>query len=483
MNRRSTMTLGTALGILAGASFAAERAMAQDKIPTLLITGHNNHNWRFTSRVHEETLEATGRFDVEITEDPAAVLSDPTVVARYRLFVLDYNDLHEPKRWGAAAEANFASAVREGAGVVALHSANNAFAGWEDYERMLGLVWREGAGHGKFHAFDVEPFEDAHEIMSGLGTFRTTDELYHGLSNPTSTTFTLLAHAMSTRDSDGTGQHEPVAITTEFGEGCVFSTTLGHVWDKAPATKRSVLVGAFRSLVARGAEWAATGAVTLPARWDDRREHNTLTDTEMAEGWILLFDGIDARFFRGFKKDALPDVGWTITHGTLHRPAGQGGGDIITRDQFGDFELVLDWRASERGNSGVIYRCTEEFKWAWETGLEMQILDDERHRDGKNPKTSAGSLYDLFPAAHDVVRPAGEWNTARIVARGTKIEHWLNGVKIVDVDLAGPEYAAAHAASKWPTMPNMGTRPRGHIALQDHGDEVWFRNIKIRELK
>lgn len=204
--------------------------------------------------------------------------------------------------------------------------------------------------------------------------------------------------------------------------------------------------------------------------------------TEKEAGWIVLFDGTSTEHFRGYRQESFPNRGWAVIDGTLRRTAGQGGGDIITREQFGDFEFVCEWLVTPGANSGIIYRCTEDKRYTWETGLEMQILDDEAHRDGSSPKTRAGSLYDLVGPKKDMVKPAGEWNEARVVAQGTHIRHYLNGELIVDIDMNSDEYREAHAASKWPGMPDMGTRMKGHIALQDHGDEVWFRNIRVREL-
>ncbi len=209
---------------------------------------------------------------------------------------------------------------------------------------------------------------------------------------------------------------------------------------------------------------------------------NTLTDAEKKAGWTLLFDGQSLEHFRGYKKPAMPDAGWAVKDGTLWRPPGQGGGDIITREKYQDFEFACDWKVSPKGNSGIIYRCTEEHDYCWMTGLEMQILDDAGHGDGLKPNTRAGSLYDLVPCPPGIVRPAGEWNTSKVVCKGTTIEHWLNGVKVVDTDITSDKYKEAWRQSKWPSMPDTGTRLRGHIALQDHGDEVWFRNIKVRPL-
>ncbi len=199
-----------------------------------------------------------------------------------------------------------------------------------------------------------------------------------------------------------------------------------------------------------------------------------------SQAWTVLFDGTSMNAFRGYKKDAMPEKGWTITDGCLHRPAGEGGGDIVTREQYKDFEFRCEWKVAKGGNSGIIYRATEDHTFAWETGFEMQILDDDAHRDGGKAKTSAGSLYDLFAVSKDVAKPAGEWNESRIVARGTHLQHWLNGTKVVDVNTQSDAYKAAWKASKWTGMPDFGTRLRGHIALQDHGDEVWFRDIRVR---
>jgi type 1 glutamine amidotransferase len=468
---------------LAGMVLIAGAATGQEAIKTLLITGQNNHNWWYTSRVHEDTLEATGRFEVDVTETPETVLADAARLATYKLIVLDYNDAGKSPRWGEAAEANFLKAVASGTGVVAIHASNNAFKGWTEYEKMLGLMWREGTGHGKVHEFTVEIVDAQHPVTAGLAPFATTDELYHKLANPQKSPYSLLAQAMSSTDSGGTGAQEPMALTLAYGKGRVFATPLGHVWPGADDTKTSVLTTGFRTLLSRGAEWAATGSVTLPAEWRDTRKANQLTSEEQTQGWTLLFDGKDPTGLRGYKKDGMPtDGSWTIVDGTIRHTKGMGGGDICTKDEYGDFEFKVDWLVTPGANSGIIYRSTEDHTYSWETGMEMQILDDARHPDGKNAKTRAGTLYALEACAQQTARPPGEWNHAHVIVRGTRIQHWLNGVKVVDVDTSSEAYKKAFAESKFTKMPAFGTRSRGHICLQDHGDEVWFRNVKVRSL-
>jgi hypothetical protein len=207
---------------------------------------------------------------------------------------------------------------------------------------------------------------------------------------------------------------------------------------------------------------------------------DTLTAAEREAGWRALFDGRTTDGWRGYKRDDVPD-GWQVVDGALTRVGG--GGDIVTRDQFGDFELALEWNVAPGGNSGIMYRVTEAGTAPYETGPEMQVLDDERHADGKSRLTSAGAAYGLYPAPAGVVHPAGQWNAVRIVARGPHVEHWLNGVKVVEYELGGPDWEAKVKGSKFAEWPGYGRAPRGHIALQDHGDRVAYRNIRIRELR
>lgn len=205
---------------------------------------------------------------------------------------------------------------------------------------------------------------------------------------------------------------------------------------------------------------------------------NTLTPQEKSAGWKLLFDGHSLAGWRGYKAKTAPE-GWKAVDGALTR-VGKAG-DLITTDQYDDFELRLEWKIPKGGNSGVFFHVTEEGgDQAYFTGPEMQVLDNAGHKDGQNPLTSAGSNYALHAPSRDVTRPAGEWNEVRLLVKGPHVEHWLNGVKVVEYELWSPDWEARVKASKFNTMPGYGRAKRGHIALQDHGDLVAFRNIKIK---
>lgn len=449
-------------------------------IHALLLTGQNNHNWQYISRLHEDILEDTGRFVVDVADDAPAALADAAALNQYQVFVLDYNG----PRWGDKAEANFLNAVKDGTGVVVIHASNNAFVGWPEYEKLCGLMWiKDTTGHGKFHSFDVKFTDHDHPITKGLPDFKGhPDELYHKLVNSQKVELKTLATAFDATDIGGTGQDEPMAVVLSYGKGRIFHTPLGHTWVNDDASKASGSDPQFKTLLARGAEWAATGAVTLGTQWKDARDHNTLTDAEKAGGWKLLFDGKTAAGWHGFKTDKFPSQNWSIKDGVLWRQPGSEGADIVTDADYKDFEFACDWKVAKGGNSGIMYHSTEDHDYSWQTGPEMQILDDAVHADGKKPKTRAGTLYDVIPCAFDVARPAGEWNHARIVVKGTHVEHWLNGFKVVDVDTASPEYKQALAESKWAKSKDYNSKPTGRIALQDHGDEVQFRAIKVRDL-
>lgn len=209
---------------------------------------------------------------------------------------------------------------------------------------------------------------------------------------------------------------------------------------------------------------------------------NRLTADEAAEGFQLLFDGQALEAWRGFRREDLP-ANWAASEGTLAFAPGEDGGDIITRDTYTDFDLRLEWRVGPAGNSGVFFGVVENHQRTYESGPEMQILDNAGHRDGQNPLTSAGSNYGLHAPSSDMTRPVGEWNEVRIVRHGNRVEHWLNGTRVVEYELGSDAWNALVADSKFVEWPEYGIHHEGHIGLQDHGDPVSFRSIRIRELE
>ena len=226
---------------------------------------------------------------------------------------------------------------------------------------------------------------------------------------------------------------------------------------------------------------------------------NSLTADEQRAGWRLLFDGKTFDGWRGVGYDSVPSAHWKIENGTIRKladgqvprlPDGQpaAGGDLMTRDTFPDFELSWEWKISRAGNSGVKYNVSEEISMAnapnhAALGFEYQMLDDSLHEDNKVPSHRAGALYDLIPSnGTRVLKPVGEWNTSKIVFRGNHGEHWLNGNKLLEFELGTPRMDLLLARSKYRDIKGFAEKRAGHIVLQDHVDEVYFRSIKIRSL-
>jgi hypothetical protein len=206
---------------------------------------------------------------------------------------------------------------------------------------------------------------------------------------------------------------------------------------------------------------------------------NTLTDAERSAGWRLLFDGKTTAGWRNYGKQTISD-GWVVQDGALTRTGA--GGDIITNDAFGNFELSIDWKIEPSGNSGIFYRASEEKDEIYWNAVEMQVVDDAGHPDAKDRRRAAGAAYALYPAPAGHVETAGEWNTVRLVVNGNHVEHWLNGYKLLEYELGSPDWNSKVAGSKFKPHLKFGTNAQGHIGLQDHGNVVAFRNIKIRVL-
>ena len=220
-----------------------------------------------------------------------------------------------------------------------------------------------------------------------------------------------------------------------------------------------------------------------------------------ATDWQPLFDGESFSGWRGVGRDGIPDGHWIIEDGSIRKlPSGAvptaadgqplEGGDIMTLDTFENFELVFEWKVSPSANSGIKYNVSEAMSTGSPPrhaalGFEYQILDDDRHPDALNgPNRTAGALYDIKkPVANKPLKPVGKFNEGRIVFRGGHGEHWLNGVKVVEFDLESEDFKTRYRKSKYAPIPSFADKRKGHIVLQDHGDDVWFRNIRIRVLE
>ena len=206
-----------------------------------------------------------------------------------------------------------------------------------------------------------------------------------------------------------------------------------------------------------------------------------MTAEQRAAGWHPLFDGTSTAAWRGYKTQTMP-AGWQIVDGVLTKTGSVE--DIVTKDQFGNFQLELEWKLSPGGNSGVFYRGTEEYDHIYWSAPEYQLLDDAGHPDGKSRLTSAGSDYALYPSPAGVVKPADQWNSTLIVANGNTIQHWLNGQKLLEYEIGSADWLEKVKASKFAAYPNYGKAARGYIAIQgDHYGTLSIRNVRIRELK
>ncbi len=252
----------------------------------------------------------------------------------------------------------------------------------------------------------------------------------------------------------------------------------------------SIIFGCILILACKKQTNVATEQNTIQIK-NEKLMENVLSEVEKKEGWQLLFDG---KSLDGWHKYGTDSIGkaWIIDDQSIHLNVSdkkewqaKNGGDIISKDEFSNFHLKLDWKITKNGNSGIIFYVHEDsnlFKYPWMTGPEMQVLDNNGHPDAKIIKHKAGDLYDLI-TSKEMVKPAYEWNHAEIIASNGKLEFYLNDAKVLETTMWNEEWKKMIAKSKFNEFPGFGTYKTGKLCLQDHGDKVWFRNIKIMQLK
>ena len=214
-----------------------------------------------------------------------------------------------------------------------------------------------------------------------------------------------------------------------------------------------------------------------------QQKDNTLTSDEKKQGWILLFDGESTKGWKGYK--GREQEGWVVQNGELvcKEDDIKKRADLLTVGQYDNYELLIDWKIAPKHNSGIIYRCTEENGASFESGPEYQLIDDINYPGKLSDKQLSGANYDMHAPSSKVSKPAGEFNTTKIVVNRGHVEHWLNGVKVVEYEFWTPEWDAVKAQSKWKDVKPYGMAKTGHIALQDHGGGVSFKNVKIKPIK
>jgi Domain of Unknown Function (DUF1080) len=223
-------------------------------------------------------------------------------------------------------------------------------------------------------------------------------------------------------------------------------------------------------------------SITIGSLCQAQEEDNALTDAEKKSGWQLLFDGKSTTGWRMYQN--VPADGWQVVNGELisKKDGVTKRADLITAEQYDNFELLFDWKVDKGANSGVIYRAIENSRPSFESGPEYQLIDDNGYAEKLEDWQKSGADYAMHPPSTLAAKPAGEYNRTKIVVNGSHVEHWLNGVKVVDFELWTPEWQALKEKGKWKDAKNYAMAKKGYIVLQDHGGGVRFKNIKLRRL-
>jgi len=434
--------------------------------------GFRHKSIPYCNKALELMGEKTGVFEVTFSEDmsvfTAENLKQFDAIVFNNSVGLDFGD-----SGGDKALLDF---VRSGKGVAAIHSATDSFANSPEVAEMLGGRF-DGHPWKAKETWAVKLDEPQHTLTAVFGGegFKIRDEIYRhqpvGLRERCRVLISLDMNDDATRSVKGlrpTDNDVPVSWVRPYGKGRVFYGCFGHkpdiFWN--PEVLSYYLAGIQYCL----------GDLKID---DEVPKPNTLTESEIKAGWKLLFDGKSAHAFRKGKQGKnFPEKGWEVKDGVLTVcPGGERGPSITTRERYGDFEFKIDFKVTDGANSGIKYFVRED------GGLEYQILDDKRLDDkvlDPDSDYGVGCLYDLMPAKNKMVNPVGQWNHARIVAKGRHVEHWLNGIKVLEYERDSDNFARLLSKSKYKDFEGFGRYSDGSIMLQEHNSTVSFRNIKIR---
>tara|TARA_B100000029_G_scaffold405938_1_gene406454 strand:- start:4186 stop:5535 length:1350 start_codon:yes stop_codon:yes gene_type:complete len=405
----------------------------------------------------EKILTAIGQqhdaFDLDITRDASILTTD--TLQRYDAVVF-YTTGELPMT--VDQQTAFLEFVRNGGGFIGIHSATDTFYDWPEYGELIGGYfdnhpWREEVS--------IRVEDSTHPATRHLGKrFQINDEIYQFKQWSRDRVNVLMsldtASVDTTRDSVHRNDKDfALTWSHSYGKGRVFYTALGHeekVWQD----------DRFQRLVVNGITWAiGNNRKTNNIKW------RSLLGDPLADTW------------RGYRLESMPD-GWQMVDGALSRVGDAG--DIITIEKFEDFELRFEWKVEHGGNSGVFFGVIEDGDVAWHSGPEYQLLHNAGHPDGQAAITAAGSNYAVHPPIEDMTNPVGEWNRSRLLVRRGHVEHWMNGRHLLSYEIGNDEWQHRVTDSKFSELPLYGQSRRGHIAIQDHGDPIWFRNMRIRTL-